>query len=355
MEIYESAAKAASRWMGHVSAVVTEAISAFTPDRHFRLIEQEDGTFLLEAPPQGEARSLPCQRIAISDGKIGEDYAAGLAPLLKGAQVELVLRPRHFLFRLIDLPRRASEFLDGIVRAQIDRLTPWTLAEAAFGWHLLPEARGEQLTVAIAATSRALIAPFAAALSGLGAGQITVLAAPDAAHPGATAIKVFERKARQEANEARVRRFLTGLLVGAGLLSALSAMASSFGGSALESRREEILRLIAERREAIKSGKASAALLDLERRKQETPSAVIVIEALSRILPDDTYLTELRIAGDKVQIVGMTRDTPSLIRLLEQTSHFTHATFFSPTTRSKTDQAEHFSIEAHVEPSFALD
>src|SRR5579883_1925106 len=245
MEIYESAAKAASRWMGHVSAVVTEAISAFTPDRHFRLIEQEDGTFLLEAPPQGEARSLPCQRIAISDGKIGEDYAAGLAPLLKGAQV--------------------------------DRLTPWTLAEAAFGWHLLPEARGEQLTVAIAATSRALIAPFAAALSGLGAGQITVLAAPDAAHPGATAIKVFERKARQEANEARVRRFLTGLLVGAGLLSALSAMASSFGGSALESRREEILRLIAERREAIKSGKASAALLDLERRKQETPSAVIVI------------------------------------------------------------------------------
>ena len=33
----------------------------------------------------------------------------------------------------------------------------------------------------------------------------------------------------------------------------------------------------------------------LDRRKHETPATVIVLEALSEILPDDTYVTELRI------------------------------------------------------------
>jgi general secretion pathway protein L len=90
----------------------------------------------------------------------------------------------------------------------------------------------------------------------------------------------------------------------------------------------------------------------LQRHKHETPSSVIVIEALSRVLPDDTYLIELRILGDKLQIVGVTRDAPALIRLIEQTSHFTRATFFAPTTRSPSESGEHFSIEAHIEPVY---
>jgi general secretion pathway protein L len=34
---------------------------------------------------------------------------------------------------------------------------------------------------------------------------------------------------------------------------------------------------------------------------------VIVIEALSQILPDHIYVTELRIEADKLRLIGVTR------------------------------------------------
>ena len=95
-----------------------------------------------------------------------------------------------------------------------------------------------------------------------------------------------------------------------------------------------------------------SALGLLAKRKQTGASDVVVLEALSQALPDGTYVTELRIDGDKVQIVGMTQDAPSLIRLIERSPQFSRATFFAPTTRAPNEPGERFHIEAHVGASF---
>src|ERR1700682_5849672 len=122
------------------------------------------------------------------------------------------------------------------------------------------------------------------------------------------------------------------------------------GASRCSSRRPAA---ISRRRAAIRAGADGgdrSPVAALERRKYETPASVIVLEALTQVLPDHTYVTELHLAANKLQISGITRDAPSLIPLIEQSPHFTRATFYAPTTRAPSDPGERFHIETRVEP-----
>jgi general secretion pathway protein L len=96
------------------------------------------------------------------------------------------------------------------------------------------------------------------------------------------------------------------------------------------------------------AGSLAAAQRTLEKRKRELPSTVVILEALSQMLPDHTYVTELRLEGDKVRLIGVTRDAPSLIGLIERSDQFGAATFFAPTTQSQSNQGEVFHIETAV-------
>src|SRR5262249_57997110 len=125
----------------------------------------------------------------------------------------------------LELPRRATEFLDGIVRAQIDRLTPWSAENAAFGWGAAVELANERVSVTVAATARSLVMPLVSAIAGLGADSIAVSTVAPGAHDGAAAIKVFDQRVRGALEVKRVRRGLATVLVAAGALADAALLA----------------------------------------------------------------------------------------------------------------------------------
>jgi general secretion pathway protein L len=153
---------------------------------------------------------------------------------------------------------------------------------------------------------------------------------------------------------AAKRDRLRAILLSAGVAAAASLAISAYLGGSLQSELGELQQRISQRRAALRLGAEGTAssLGLLATRKQTTPSSVMVLEALSRALPDSTYVTELRIADDKVQVVGMTQDAPSLIRLMEQSPQFTRATFFAPTTHTANEAGERFHIEAQITAYF---
>ena len=332
-------------WTGSVAVAVIAAQDRVVSPRLVRLVEEDDGQFVVEATGRHEGPA----RVALVDGALSAPH---LAPLLKGSRLEIVLKPERFVFRPLELPARAADFLEGIVRAQIDRLTPWSAADAVFGWRTPAASGADRITTVIAATTRKMATAYVQAVSGFHPAAI-VISTEDVDHDRGR-IMVFEQAARGHLEVARVSRALRVTLGACTAVALISVAAASYIADSLEADESELARQISVRRAAIRLGADGgdrAAAAGLERRKFETPSGVIMLEALSRVLPDHTYVTELHMAGSRLQISGITRDAPSLIPLIEQSRHFTRATFYAPTTRAPSDPGERFHIEMRVEPN----
>jgi general secretion pathway protein L len=345
MNLFQTIGAILSAWTGSVAAAIIAGFDRMVSPRVVRLIEDDQGGFAVETAVPSE--SVPA-RIAFKDGVLS---APNLAPMFRGSRVEIVLQPRRFLFRPLELPARAADFLDGIVRAQIDRLTPWSASEAVFGCSAPVASGTESITTMIAATTRKVATTYVQAVSIFHPAAVAV--STDVAERNAGRVKVFEQKARGHLDAARLSRALLIVLGVAAAGALLSMIAAGFVVDNLGAQESELAQQIAQRRAAIRAGTDGgdrSPIAVLERRKYETPASVIVLDALSLILPDHTYVTELHLAGAKLQIVGITRDAPSLIALIEQSQHFTRATFYAPTTRSPSDPGERFHIEARVEP-----
>jgi general secretion pathway protein L len=350
MNLLRQIADGFSRWMDCVASSIVTTLGRLVALRVVRLAQQANGTFIIEPPAGKSSPSLAPVTIANGIASCAGETAAAL----KGSKVELAMRPEQFFFRAIELPRRASEFLDGIVREQIDRITPWTANEAVVGWSKPTDLASDKISVTIAAAARAQVIPLTQAIGKLGVKSVFV----STTLPGAdkSAVRVFEQSTAGALEVRSVRRKLVAGLVIAAILAVLAVAADVVIGGDLQSRQIDIARRIAERRGIIRAGSdavANSALAKLARRKNQTPADVIVLEALSNVLPDNTYVTELRIEGDKVQVVGITNDAPSLIRLIEQSPHFSRATFFAPTTRSPSDPGDRYHIEARIKPVFS--
>ncbi|MGT2434935.1 PilN domain-containing protein [Bradyrhizobium betae] len=328
-------------WTGTVAASIVSGLERMVSPRVVRLVEDETGAFALEA---AKSENMPKQ-IAFEDGKF---VSTNLAQIVRGSRVEIVLRPSRFLFRPLELPARAADFLDGIVRAQIDRLTPWSASEAVFGCSR-PSAQGsESLVTQIAAAPRRLAIGYVEAVSGFHPSAIAIATEG----PEGGRIKVYEQKSRGAVDPARLSRLLQVALALTAVAAVVGSVAAGYLADSSRAQESELERQITQRRAALRGsdGGERSPLALLERRKYETPASVIVLESLSRVLPDHTYVTEMHVSGNKIQIAGVTRDAPSLIPLIEQSQHFTRATFYAPTTRSSSDPGERFHIEAQIEP-----
>jgi len=283
---------------------------------------------------------------------MGETRGGGVAMAqLAGSRVELMVSPDRCLFCPLDLPSRAAEFLSGIVRAQIDRLTPWHAGDVAFGFSAPVEIESERLTITIAATPLASIKPLLNSLFAKGARSVAVyVAAPESDR---APIKIWEQRALDALQAGRIRKLLVAGLAVTAILAGGAIATAAIGRTYLADDYERLDQEI-HRLRAVVSGNGAfgtdAAQRAFVQRKLSVPSTVLTIETLSKLLPDHTHVLELRLEDNKLRLIGQTRDAASLIGLIEQSGQFKRATFFAPTTRSASEPGERFHIEATVQP-----
>jgi general secretion pathway protein L len=335
-----------SSWIDSVCDAAADVLGQFAPRQTVRLIEEGHDEFVLQPSEQSSSSNNGSERIRIPAGRIGHDPVP--TATLAGNHIEMILQPNRFLFRPLELPNRAAEFMPGIVRSQIDRITPWNAADSAFGWSEPVKADSERMVVTVAATTLALIRPYVQAITDIGVRSITVFTFLPEATSDAKPIKVWEQKGQSAGKIGRTRRVLVIILAIVGIATGIAFVADVGAGTFLTAQQDELARQISGIRSAANVARGTTTQHALEKRKHEAPSSVLVLETLSKILPDQTYVTELRLEGSRLRLTGITRDAPSLIGLIERSGQFSRASFFAPTTRSSSDTGDRFHIEAII-------
>jgi general secretion pathway protein L len=83
-------------------------------------------------------------------------------------------------------------------------------------------------------------------------------------------------------------------------------------------------------------------------KKQATPPLIILLDELSRLLPDDTWVQQFNLKGQELQIQGETGSSSKLIALIENTMILHDANFRSPLTKGNMPNSEHYHLVAKI-------
>lgn len=350
MALISDAKQFLTEWIDAVGRAVDMVAGRFVRAQQIRLAERDDGSFAASTMAAKGGADLPELSVRLDGGKslLPAEWKAAF----RAGRIEALLQPAQVMTHQLDFPNKAADFLDGMIRAQVDRLTPWSAVDAVFGFSSPRPVANDRIEVTFAATSRQKVRPVLQFAEAVDAASVAILApVGDASTP----IKLMDHPLRSVIGAAvDVPLLLRAVLLSSALAAAAALIANAYLGGSLQSELGDLQQRISQRRAALRLGANGTAsgLGLLAKHKQTTPASVVVLEAISRALPDSTYVTELRIEGDKIQVVGMTQDAPSLIRLIEQSPQFTRATFFAPTTRAPNEPGERFHIEAHITAYF---
>jgi general secretion pathway protein L len=99
------------------------------------------------------------------------------------------------------------------------------------------------------------------------------------------------------------------------------------------------------RQDLEKMAEASQFLLE---KKASEVMIVELIDEVSRVLPDHTWIARLDIAGTELQIQGQSSSASSLIRIIESSPWFKDVRFASPVVQIAGTENDRFHIAASV-------
>jgi general secretion pathway protein L len=290
------------------------------------------------------------QEIELADAS-GE-AARQAARLARGSFVVYELPTSEIVVRRFSIPAQARDFLPGIVRNQIERLSPCKQSQAVYGFDAEPSREDAAiLQVRVLIAARAIIEQVCAELAALGLEPDRIVGCA-----GGSPVSLWSRALRGSEAPARLRQVTGGAIAALILLTALTCGWAMTSAASIARDSEQVMEQVAALQRQMRGRRSPQALASLApterawRLKEISPSALILFEALARALPDSAFLTEFTLERAALRIVGLTTDAPSLIAPLERSGHLSDVHFFAPATRAADGKHFRFSIEARVEP-----
>src|SRR5579864_545910 len=102
-------------WIAGVAAAIDAAMGWIVPKRRILLVEAGANRFTLRIGSARKGAALPQVSFRLSHGRPEPALTPDWRAALRGSQVDILMQPDQVLFRPLDFPRQAADFLDGMV------------------------------------------------------------------------------------------------------------------------------------------------------------------------------------------------------------------------------------------------
>ena len=313
----------------------------YAGDQQFRLRYHHAGT-------SGQTREWTVRQNDEGDRAGNLRQLAGLAN--NKTRVLVVIPTEKVLIKPLTLPLSAQNNLREILGFEMDKQTPFDLEKVYFGWALPRLEPGTQkIQVELHVILKNYLDPILEEIRGWGLEPDRVCTGSGPAGNGVNLLPPEQRPVKIDPE----RKIIAGLAVLALALfmavlylpllrqeSALADLEAKVNKSrelakdviALEKEKENIL--------------ARTRFLN-EKRSGGVPGIVLLNE-LTRILPDNTWVNRLMINGDELQLYGESDTATSVIELLEKSDYFSEVQFRAPVTKNNATQKDRFQVSAKI-------
>lgn len=286
-------------------------------------------------------------------GQRGSGDIAALRSFARGRgsliSVTIVVPARECLVRELTVPGAALARMDDVLRFDIEANLPFRCRDLHHGWYLKESCgAGDANVIVHVMIKKELLAPLIDTVTQarLPLREIAVAGADGQLLP----VNLLERSERRRAGAVRASTTLLAATAALAVILSLAAFVLTIinlnqGLAAAE----EALQANAREAKAVRQGataaeQTTAQLRQVRLRKRDAVSLVAIWEEVSRILPDGTWLTELKIDDGKVRIDGQSANASELIGALAQSKLFSNVAFASPVTRDQQRGFERFQI-----------
>lgn len=300
------------------------------------------------------------QQLRIPLDQVGSDPTLATWRTLGKGRTGLIvtLSEEDLLHKSLSLPSATEARLDSVLGFELDRHTPFSASQASYGYRVIGRDRSAQrIEVELFVLPNATRERIVKSLDEAGLHPSAILPQSALADgQSRSSLNLLPESLRSESKRSVVLRSRPVMVV---------LLLSLIIGVMFYQREKHLLELqeaigpreiVAEEAQKIRSDielMESGGQFIFER-KTARPATLVLLDELTRSIPDSTWINRFELTGEELRIQGESASASALISVLEDSPLLEEVSFTSPVTINPRSRKERFSLTARVRGEVAL-
>jgi general secretion pathway protein L len=264
----------------------------------------------------------------------------------------LIIPKQQVLEKHVTFPMATEENIREVLSYEMDRLTPFTSSQVYYDYHLVTRNKQKStIELKLIIVPKERVDTLLNDLAQIGFKPHVLTVKDEKAEKGTQINLLPLDKRAKHINALKVINYTLAVI--AFLLLCASLMLPIWNKTKyIETLQPELdkysnsaEKIISLRKQV---EKAEEEALFLVEKKRASILMLRIIDELTQIIPDDTWINQVDVADNEVHLYGESVSSASLLPIIESSKLFSDAQFRSPVTQNRQNDTERFHLSAQI-------